>query len=377
MHALFLDTPGQDLRGPVSMLGQAERGWSLELAGSAPEALRRLSETRWDAIITPSRVVDGAGLGVLAIARLRQPAAARMLLIDSPDGKLAAQRAIDVAHRVLDGVPSPAALRAVLHVLTIAELRAPQELRDSIGAIDALPAGGGTVRRLQSLMEDDRAGVDQISRVIAEDPGLAAKVLHLANSGFAGPSGEISDLGQAAALLGLQMLTEVILASLALSAAVELGVSMDTVEAASAHGVAAARAARELPGLPPHAAVAGLLLDIGLPMMALTWPHEHKVLRQQARQNRSSLSELERETFGVTHSDAGAHLLRRWSLPDPIVEAVAGHHFVPLSSSPDPRALGFLLHHAVQSVPGPGRDLFHAPVPNELPDWVQDLRLSA
>ncbi len=34
----------------------------------------------------------------------------------------------------------------------------------------------------------------------------------------------------------------------------------------------------------------------------------------------------ERQTFGVSHAEAGAYLLGQWGLPQPVVEAVAHHH---------------------------------------------------
>jgi HD-like signal output (HDOD) protein len=35
---------------------------------------------------------------------------------------------------------------------------------------------------------------------------------------------------------------------------------------------------------------------------------------------------VEQEFFGASHADVGAYLLALWSLPNPIIEAVALHH---------------------------------------------------
>ena len=63
---------------------------------------------------------------------------------------------------------------------------------------------------------------------------------------------------------------------------------------------------------------------------------QQTVLKQEI-----TLSEIELEVFGVTHSEVGAYLLGLWGLPDLVVEAIAHHHsphqvpgkvFVPLSA---------------------------------------------
>lgn len=375
-HVLVVDNLHGALRGSASQLDPLDRRWTIETTADAADAMRRLAETRWDAVIAHDDLDGLEGTALLAAARTQQPSAARVLVVGTEAARGVVGRAISVAHRVLEGVPTARALTAVLRVLTLPELMAPTALRDTIGAIDILPSAGGIARQLHDIVADERAGAAEVGALLRRDPGVASKVLHLANAGFAGATTPISDLDQAAALLGMELLAEVVLLSLAFEAAVQLGASMYAVEVARRHGVAAARAAARIPGLPAHARIAGLLLDVGLPLMALTWPTEHDKLRRVARAEKESLSVLERDTFGVTHAEAGGYLLRRWSTPLEVVAAVAGHHFVPLADRPDPRALGFVLHHRVQLEGGPGVDPLHPICSDPLPDWVTEARMS-
>jgi HD-like signal output (HDOD) protein len=74
------------------------------------------------------------------------------------------------------------------------------------------------------------------------------------------------------------------------------------------------------------ASAAGLLLDIGLLVLASQEPgYLGDVLLAAEREGRP-VHEIELDRKGITHAEIGAHLFALWGLPHTIVEAVAHHH---------------------------------------------------
>ena len=67
--------------------------------------------------------------------------------------------------------------------------------------------------------------------------------------------------------------------------------------------------------------MAGLLHDIGLPLLAVGLPEEFRAITANAA-NDAEIVERERELLGFTHFDLGAELLARWNCPQMVQEAV-------------------------------------------------------
>lgn len=370
MFMLVVDVPGGALSRAATEL-RDRFGWTIALAEDGVGCLGHLRSQRWDAVVAARTVGHISGATLLTLVKSIQPSAVR-LLVDEQDERLPAPGVeTGVAHRVLTREPSATTLRAVLLALEAAPANVPHELQQAIGRVAGLPPTHGILLELRDLMEDPEVSTDRIATTVGRDPMLAAKVLHLANAGFASHNVVISSLGQAAALLGVETLRQVVIASAAFSAVSSLDVPRDVIEQAQRHGVAAARMAASMPDLPPHARTGALLLDIGMPLMALAWPEDHAVLREQSRRRGQPLHEAEQEAFGVTHATAGALLARRWSLPKVLARMIDGHHLPPLSEEPDARALGFRVHHAVQTAQHPdGVDVYDVVVLDGLPAWV-------
>ena len=369
VHVLFVDeNPGRltQLAGQVA----STYGWTISTVSTIGEVVGALTAERWDALVAADDAL-GDGSSALALARLKQPSATRCLVrLDPGSSPSSALAVAEIAHRVLHDVPSPASLRAMLVVMGVGGMRAPQDLVDTVGAVAGLPSVARILTDLRTILTDPACSPDRVAAVVRTEPAIAAKVLHLANAGLAGRAGSVLDVEQAAALLGMRVLRQVVLASAAFAAAEQLGVDPTLVAAVQRHGVAVAAAAMASGTLPPHAAIGGLLLDIGLPLMALTWPDVHAELREMVHERSVPLHVEEMRVLGTSHSEAGALLARRWSLPTSIVEMIAGHHFVPRSPTPERRALGYVVHRAAQLGDPAGRDIHDHGVELDVPEWV-------
>lgn len=369
MHILVVD----ESAGPLAtrcraLVGDRVRVHQVTALPMLTDALRR---TRFDAIIaTGAAELDVAT--ALMMMRLRQPAAWRLAVTAVDAARLA-----DLAHRILPEVPSTTVLRAMVLVMASQGAVVPRPLDDVIGGVAALPSVTRILDELRSVLADSRTSARDVGRVVGRDPALAAKVLHLANWAFVRRTAPVTTLEQAVAVLGLHRLREVVIASAAFTAAEQVGADPELVAIAQRHGVAAARAVAALPDMPDHATTGALLIDVGLPLMALAWPHEHARLRGFCRSTGTPIAEEERRWLGVTHADAGGLLARRWSLPFALGDMVAGHHFIPRTEDRDDRALGFLAHYLAQQEAPESRDPWEPDLADHVPGWVAEAAVVA
>jgi putative nucleotidyltransferase with HDIG domain len=86
-------------------------------------------------------------------------------------------------------------------------------------------------------------------------------------------------------------------------------------------------AARTFSENPAVGYTAGLLHDIGkLVLNQFLVPQSRGAMERVIRERGEAGIAAEREVLGVDHAEAGALLLRKWSLPGPMIGAIAFHH---------------------------------------------------
>ena len=204
--------------------------------------------------------------------------------------------------------------------------------KDIERAIHELPALPGLVTRLVELVESENATADQIERLIATDPALTVKVLHLANSAYYGLTRTISTVKQAVIVLGFHTVKNLVLGVSAFMA-LRGSRSPSPLELELwEHSFACAGIAREIMLLAgqgirqaENAFMAGLLHDIGVLFLYTRFPREYqKVLRNAA--SHKARHEVEGEILGMDHAEVGALITDSWGLPPMLVRLIGTHH---------------------------------------------------
>ncbi len=205
--------------------------------------------------------------------------------------------------------------------------------RDLARGTSDLPTLPRSVTEALRLARTPGLDFDDVARVAAGDPPLAARVVSVANSALYSRAGmpRIASVRRAAVRLGTQATRDVLYQVAYASMFVDAPRFRDLVEATFQHGVRAARCARLLArarGLDTDVAfLAGLLHDIG---RARCW----KLLAQR----RGSIDMTSAAVaVGDLHATAGAELATAWHLPEEVVEACRWHH------GPDGRAYPLLV----------------------------------
>jgi putative nucleotidyltransferase with HDIG domain len=179
------------------------------------------------------------------------------------------------------------------------------------------------------LAESRRPEVDfhKIIRLISGDLSLAASMMKTSNSPFFALRNKVQTVQQAAAVLGLKNIINIV-NGLALKRTLSpKGVSMERFwDRSNYHAMISNRLARRVPGLNREDAYTfGLFHDCGIPILMQRFP-DYKETLALANRSAHPMCEVENERHGTDHAVVGAMLARNWQLPTFIVQAIGAHH---------------------------------------------------
>ncbi len=212
-----------------------------------------------------------------------------------------------------------------------------QEVKQAIHQLPPLP---GVVAKIVELVESESATVDQIEELIATDPVLTAKVLHLANSAYYGLSRSISTVKQALLVLGFHTVKNLVL-GVAVMSALRTGRHPTAQEIALwEHAYTCAGIAREIARRARLSArniedtyMGALLHDIGRILLVTRFPSHYQKVIEKANLH-TTLLEAEQAIVGTDHAEVGGKITEKWNLPPLLVQIVAEHHAPSLPEGP-------------------------------------------
>lgn len=204
------------------------------------------------------------------------------------------------------------------------------KLLDDASALVSLPE---VVNRLNESIQDPDSSAAEIAKIISQDPGLATRLLKVANSPMYGSSRQVDSIARAVTLLGTKQIRDLAFSAIASKMFAGMPSNLISVEDFWHHSLYCGLLARTLGqaiGAPNFDTLftAGLLHDIGqLVMFHRTPQHAHQaiLLTIQGDANRDMVS-AEHEVLGFDHTDIGDELAQNWHLPEVIRECIAYHH---------------------------------------------------
>jgi HD-like signal output (HDOD) protein len=326
LRALFVDDDPAVLGGLKRMLRGIRSEIQSDFVDNGPDALTRMESDGYDVVITDIRMPGMNGIEVLEAVSKEHPDMARIILSGHSD-QADTLRATGLAHQYLAKPCDAAGLRsAILQSVRMREELADPELRRLAGGARSLPSVPDLYNKIRAELVSDDPSAARIGDIIAHDPAMSLKILQIVNSSFFGLRREVTDIGQATSLLGLDTISSLVLAagvfstgpSDPVSAAMVSHVYESSLEIASiAKRIAQAAGADR--SVVEEAYLAGLIQDVGILALASNWP-------SRWRQVDSSHMELsEQSIFGTTHAAFGAYIASLWGLPDSLVEAIRYH----------------------------------------------------
>lgn len=188
--------------------------------------------------------------------------------------------------------------------------------------------------------------------LIEKDTVVAANILRVVNSAAYARRGTVNSVRHALSVLGVEKVRNTVLA-MSISRMLNQGKPPAgwSMERFNKHAAAVAMLSDLLvqkvrTEYPEGAFVAGLLHDIGRLLIAMGLPREYAEISTLHAQSSKSWFECEEEILGFHHAGLSADAMYEWKLPDPIRDAIQGHHQPPALATGKPVALAIVLHAA-------------------------------
>jgi putative nucleotidyltransferase with HDIG domain len=193
-----------------------------------------------------------------------------------------------------------------------------------------LPSPPIVVTKVIQILKDPDLNVRELSRVVSDDPALAARTLSLSRSARYALRYQPRTVHEAILVLGLHTLRNIAVTAAAQSFMTRTG---KVSQRLWNHSLAAALASRLLAqriGIsdPETAFLAGLLHDIGEMILFDSDPRDFEQIVEDAQRAGVALAQKEVEHFHFDHATAGMALLEFWNIDEQVGEAVLRHHEV-------------------------------------------------
>lgn len=210
-----------------------------------------------------------------------------------------------------------------------------ESVLDGLVSLPSLPS---TVVKVMQLLDDPDSTLQDVGKIIAQDPALSLKALRVVNSAFYALRDKVTSVERGVVLLGVKTVR-----NLVLTASV-----FETLKGGEAsvlrHAVACGTAGRILckhAGAPitdvGEAFMYGLLHDIGKIILQQSLPSAWDLAAKKIAEGKYPAYVIESKETGVNHTEIGGLLGQRWKLQEDLVAAIAGHHDLTRCATPQQR----------------------------------------
>ena len=206
----------------------------------------------------------------------------------------------------------------------------PRELERAVERVLPVPQ---VALKIIRMINDTEHNLSDLSKEIVRDQVLSAKVLRLCNSSYFGMRSKIDSIDRALMTLGNKVLVNIVLSSTIddFLTQSEQGYSF-CKGGLFKHALGTAMISQRLAKLTGKALAdlaytAGLLHDIGKVVLDQRLNAVYPLFYRGVQLEGKELIQMEKDVFGVSHTEAGNRLAQKWSFPDNLREIVTYHHF--------------------------------------------------
>lgn len=222
-----------------------------------------------------------------------------------------------------------------------------QKSEQALANVYNLPAMSATMLEVSKLLDDPSTNTAALSKIIGRDQGLSTKILSIANSPLYGLTRKVSTIDFAILIIGYQDIKNIVVALTMVDSFRNKSDKYLDQNSFWMHsmlaGTASKRVAEDLGfRIGSEAFVAGLLHDLGIPVMHKFFKTEFENIVNDFNENESSSIEVERKYLGLDHQEIGNYLSTKWSLPEHLSNSILYHHKP--SSAPEADVLTSIVH---------------------------------
>jgi putative nucleotidyltransferase with HDIG domain len=212
-----------------------------------------------------------------------------------------------------------------------------KELEQAIMSAGDLPTIPVVALKVMQLLETENATAEELAKIVASDPAVAARVLKISNSSFYGCQRQIQSLSMAIVILGFTTLKSLVVAASVKQVYKPFGL---TEQMLWEHSFGAGLAARIIASSTrlaneEEAFLAGLFHDIGKTIMNSLDRDKFQLVMQKCYNDGISFEEAEKSIYPFSHDEVGAHVIKKWNFPDALFTTTMQHHKLDFSSDDD------------------------------------------
>lgn len=202
------------------------------------------------------------------------------------------------------------------------------ELEKTIMAAGDLPTIPVVATKVMQLLDSETATAEDLARIVASDPAVAARVLKISNSAFYGCQRKIQTLSNAIVILGFNTLKSLVIAASVKQVYHPFGL---TEKMLWDHSFGAALAARIIAGNTrlvneEEAFLGGLFHDIGKVIMNSHDSAKFLSVIERCYNEGLDFADAERRTYPFAHEEVGGFVLKKWNFPQILIDCVLRHH---------------------------------------------------
>jgi HD-like signal output (HDOD) protein len=212
-----------------------------------------------------------------------------------------------------------------------------KELETMIMSASDLPTIPVVATKVMQLIEDENVSAEELAKVVASDPAVAARVLKISNSSFYGCQRQIQTLSHAIVVLGFGTLKSLVVAASVKQVYQPYGLTEKMLwEHSFGAGLAARMIAKETRRVSGEEAfLGGLFHDIGKIILNTLDSQRFQGVMQICYNDGVSFEEAERQSYPYTHSEVGGLVIKKWNFPDLLMNAVLQHHMFDFDADED------------------------------------------
>jgi putative nucleotidyltransferase with HDIG domain len=204
--------------------------------------------------------------------------------------------------------------------------------RDVVAKISEIGSLPQTLSAVLKVLNNSRAGVDEIADVISKDISLTSRVLKMVNSVQFSRRRKVVKISEAIVVLGLNSVKVLTLSSSIFGLAADKeSFKKFNIKRIWRHLIEVAASARNLSAEigfrdPEEAFISGILHDIGIVLLLLYSPEKYYEVIEKVRTEPTGILEIEKDILGTTHTEVGAEIINLWKLPPQLAYVTANHH---------------------------------------------------
>lgn len=205
----------------------------------------------------------------------------------------------------------------------------PQAVQDVLEHLSALPPFPKVTTRLLEMLGNDSVSPKELASVIASDPSLVMKVIHVANSPFYMLQRPVGSVKDAVLVLGISTVKNITTSVSITNGLLAIQIRPDVFDMLSfwKHSYGGAIASYKLgterdKSRADSFYLAGLIHDVGKMVVASHWPEVWRGIISTLKSSSATYEEVEARMFGSTHYELAAELCRRWGFPEELTRLV-------------------------------------------------------